>query len=217
MKTVLPAMFAVLVIAAANPLYAGLIVVDFSPETTGAPVITGGLGNTFENQYLGDRFTWLGGELTGASIFSDRSRGSVNDPVRIVVLNHFGAGEIPVIDITSTIDFIDTQFASLNSLNRKHASFAPTFLAAGDYYFYMTGALRGVNIAQAVGEYDDRILYSGTDRRPDLELPPLAAGDVFFQIEGNVAAVPEPTAVAIWVLLGFCGAVYKRLGPRRRC
>ena len=193
-----------------SPVSAGIII-DQSPQTVGGPFQTGGLANTFDNQYLGDRFSWSGGDLTGASIFSNTGLGNVGDSVRVVILNDGGPGETPVIDITSTIDVIDSQFSLLTAWNRKHTSFAPTFLAAGNYYFYMTGASAGINIGQAYGRFDDLVIYEGRDGLPDLETRLDNFGDLYFQIEGNASAlVPEPSSLSCWSLLALFGAMLRR-------
>ncbi len=183
----------------------GTIVVDYSPVAvigSGGSIGSYGYGNTFDNQILGDEFTWQGGNLTGASIFSKSTLGAVGDAVRVVVLRELGFGETPVIDITTTIDLVDSQFSTVGA-TRKHATITPAFLGTGNYYFYMTGAVRGLNIGQGTGFYDDGIVYVDTDGDPGIaDTTGVGVGDLLFQLEGDVSAVPEPSSLS---LLGVGG------------
>ena len=164
------------------------LVVDFSPATTGARVYQRCWSNIFPGGYFGEKFTLsTATTIIGGSIFSCDHVGSVGDPVRFVIFADAAGwpGTTPIIDVSTTLDVIDT-FGGVPHLlmNRKHASIPPLKLPAGTYWFYMTGD--GVQIAQSTGFYGDNFFTVGVDTNPDLEFFPLAGfGDVFFTLDGS--------------------------------
>lgn len=161
------------------------VVVDFSPDTTASPVIVPNYSNQFPGNHLGDKFTLSEATtIGGGSIFSLQNFGIVGQPVRFVILPDVGPGQVPVVDIVTTLDVVDTVLTtSQSNLTRKHASIPPVVLPAGTYWFWMAG--NGVQIAQATGAYDDGSSTFGLDADPDLEHPRPAMGDCFFTLEGN--------------------------------
>ena len=188
------------------------ILVDRSPNTTNVPTLNNGYSQIYGIQYLGEQFTWAGGNITGGSIFSRSTVGFVNDSVVFVILpGHApgaGAGQIPVLQFTTTLDLVDTLYTSIDaSMTRKHASITPTFLAAGNYWFYMAG--NGVQIGQGTGNWGNGQFDAGFNANPDLERGQFQGGDNFFQLEGP-SAIPEPGSL---VLLGIAGVgivLYRR-------
>ena len=164
------------------------VVVDNSPDTTGAPTVIDNFSNTFPDDYKGDRFTLTSATtITGAAIFSNRFFGFVDDPVRFVILQDEGGvpGAVPVLDVFSVLDVVDTELTSSDTnMTRKHASIPPQLLPAGNYWYWMAGD--GVQITQGTGNYDDNTFYWGTDDNPDLERGSDERGDTFFALEGDV-------------------------------
>ncbi len=164
------------------------VVVDFSPDTTGAAVFLK-VGNSALHQQIGDKFMLpVATTIEGGSIFSDRNApgGFVGSPVRFVILPDAGGlpGAVPVIDVVTTLDVIDTSLTtSQPALNRKHASIPPQTLPAGTYWFFMKGIFR-LSIGQATGIYDDNLLLLGFPP-PVLDIPVPGLGDVFFALDGS--------------------------------
>ncbi len=163
------------------------LVVDFSPATTEATVYERCWSNTFPGGYFGEKFTLsTATTIIGGSIFSCDHVGSVGDPVRFVILPDAGGlpGAVPVIDVVTTLDVIDTSLTtSQPALNRKHASIPPQTLPAGTYWFFMKGIFR-LSIGQATGIYDDNLLLLGFPP-PVLDIPVPGLGDVFFALDGS--------------------------------
>ena len=182
------------------------IVVDNSPDTVGV-VHNGNYSQIYGAQYLGDQFTWAGGLVTGGSIFSGGGNTLGYSVVFVILPGNApgaGAGQVPVLQFTTTIDLVDTLFASIDATQtRKHASIAPTFLAAGNYWFYMAG--NGNEIAQGTGAFGDGTFDAGFDANPDLEAGPFALGNTFFQLE----SIPEPSSLELIGMVGF-GIVLNR-------
>jgi hypothetical protein len=111
----------------------------------------------------------------------------------------------PIIDITTTVDLIDSvSTVTQSSLNRKHASIASTFLAAGSYWFALPAA-GNTNFTQGTGNYGNNSFRQGffTSSLPSTGS---GLGDAFFQLEA--IPVPEPSSVALLALglgaLAFC-------------
>jgi len=187
-----------------------IIVVDFSPDTTDAPLLIGTRENQHLQQIVGDRFMLSEDtNLTGGSIFSDNLFGNVGDAVRFLVFADPLAA--PIINIGTTLNAVDTLFTTTNAtsgspLTRKHATIAPTLLLAGTYWFSMPGD--GLDIRQGTttvaGGYDDGGFRNGST---NLAGTTASGGDMYFQLE----AVPEPSCL----ILGAIG-VLSLLGLRRR-
>jgi hypothetical protein len=203
-----------------------VVFVDFSPDTTGAGVVVPNwiqcIGATCPNgtQYLGDKFTLPSPAIIdGGSIFSLAGFGSVGDPARFVILPDAGGfpGPVPVIDVSTTLDAVDTvHTGSQPILTRKHASIPQQLLPAGTYYFWMAG--ENVEIAQATGVYDDNFVYAGFDLNPDLELVGPGIGDTFFTIDRRTvplppicsapgAAIPDPGSVTDTIYVTGTGQI----------
>jgi hypothetical protein len=166
------------------------VVVDFSPDTTGAAVRLDA-GNSHAHQQIGDKFMLpVATTIEGGSIFSDRNSqgGFVGSPVRLIVLPDVGGlpGALPVIDVVTRVDVVDTSLTtSQPSLSRKHASIPPQVLPAGEYWFSMKGIFR-LNIGQAMGIYDDDLVFLGFPP-PVLDIPFFGFGDLFFTLDGSVS------------------------------
>ena len=162
---------------------------DFSPDTTGVPIVGCCYTQRITGQYLADKFTLASAAtVTGGSNFSNNAN-IVGDPVRFVVLPDIGGvpDTVPIIDVTTTLDVVDGAFTtSQPSLTRKHVTIPATPLPAGTYWFYVAG-VNPLSFSQATGLYDDDEVMLGNDADPDLEQGSVAfIGDCFFQIEGSV-------------------------------
>jgi len=173
------------------------LVVDFSPDTTGATLKTNNWTNLYGNQILGDQFTLLSDTtLTGGSIFSRSGLGAIGNSVRFMIFSDPTA--VALIDIITTLDAIDTQLTvTQTTLTRKHASIADTFLGAGTYWFALAG--NGVNIEAKSGDFGSGGMNFGTTK---LQNTGSTLGDLFFTLDGPQASppqtsVPEPGSLSL--------------------
>jgi hypothetical protein len=196
---------ALLAIVFATPAKATLLV-DFSPDTTGASLDTAGYLNNYGVQIMGDRFSLATDVvLTGSSIYSRNTWGSVGDSARLMIFGDLSGTPTatPLIDLVTTLDAVDTQLtSSIGELTRKHATISDTFLAAGTYWFSMPG--NGVELGQASGNYDNNGLRFGASGT-NLTNICNNCGDAFFTLEGTTN-IPEPatfTLVAAGLLAGW--------------
>lgn len=174
-----------------------MVIVDFSPETTGAPVGAANVLNVFGGTIIGDRFTLPNDvTLTGGAIFSGSGIGMVGQSVRFMVFADSSGipGGVAVIDITTLLDAVDFELSGTSGLTRKHATIDPTFLAAGNYWFAMPGAT--LNVAQGVTPPDEGY----ADGHFALGATSLSStggnGDMFFALEDSTS-VPEPSTLLI--------------------
>ena len=178
------------------------IIVDFSPDTTAAPLGQSGWANNYPSQIIGGQFTLATDTtLTGGSIFSGSTWGFVGNSARFMIFSDLTGtpASSPLFDIVALLDVVDTSFTTTETgLTRKHVSITDTFLAAGSYWFSMPG--NGVGIGQAsttnAGGYDDGVFRYGSTNLVNSA----ALGDMYFQLEGTAASVPEPATLA---LIGF--------------
>lgn len=199
-----------LLLVVAHTASADPIIIDFSPDTTGAPVTIANYSNLHPFQIIGDQFTVTEDmTLTGGSVFSDSNWGFLGDAVRFMIFGDTaGTPDLaPLFDILTTVDAVDTTLTtSAAGITRKHASIADIFLAAGTYWFSMPG--NGTEIAQAAGNFDDN-----SSRFGPTNLPNSTPGDMFFTLEGTSAiSVPEPGTLALFGL----GLAAMGLSRRRR-
>ena len=181
------------------------LVVDFSPDTLGV-AIAQNQTNQIGSGYAGDKFTLTGTTtIVGGSIFSGQFNGSLGDSVKFVILPDVAGvpGATAAVDVTTTISKIDTTLTtSVSFARRKHATISPHTLAAGDYWFYMTGVT--TNIAQGIAPIFDDSTHWGADANADLENG-TTPGDTFFTLE----AVPEPSSLLLFGLVGV-GGLFRR-------
>ncbi len=185
-----------------------VVVVDFSPDTTGVALLSALRDNEYLLQVIGDEFELAQDTvITGGSIFSDSTVGVVGNAVRFLIFAD--PNTPPSVNIATTLDAVDTLFTTgESSLTRKHATIAPTLLSAGTYWFAMPGD--GFDIKQGttttVGDgYDDGDYRNGNGSANIAGVT--NGGDMYFQLE----AVPEPTVLMLAVTGLGC-----LLAPRRR-
>lgn len=168
-----------------------------------------GLTNSVgQGQIIAGRFT-LNQDvfLTGGSIFSSSTFGSVGTPVRFLIFANPSAA--PIIDITTAVDQINTLYTTQPSTNRKHATIADTLLLAGTYWFAMPSA-NSSNFAINTGSFGDGLFRQGTASGIPTQVGTL--GKPFMQLEGTL--VPEPTTGA-FVALGLGCFLIRRKNPRK--
>ena len=168
------------------------LIVDFSPDTTGATLGESSWTNVYGSQIVGDQFTLSADTiLTGGSIFSNSDFGNVGDDARFMVFAGSAPTSAPIIDILTKIDVIDGQYTSgQSSLTRKHATITPTFLAAGTYWFALAGDPNDLTQASTTTSagYDDGAFRFGSTTLQHSA----PSGDMYFQLEGT-SAIPEPS------------------------
>lgn len=186
-------------------------VADFSPDTTGVVASTTSFTNEYGSQILGDTFTLSSDTvITAASIFSSSSYGAVGDSARVLIFadNSGTPSGTALVDLTVTIDAVDTLYTSIDSrMSRKHASFGPITLQVGTYWFSMSGD-GGANLTQALA-LSSATFADAKSRYGLTSLNNQLFSDMFFQLEGG--AVPEPSTLTL-----FTPGAFTVLGGRLR-
>jgi hypothetical protein len=183
------------------------LIVDYSPNTTGAAVVFASLTNSVgQSQVLGVSFTLdEDAFITGGAIFSHYTYGPVGTPVRFLIYSDPNVA--PIFDITTTVDDVDTDYTtSIADLTRKHATIDPIFLEAGTYWFAMPAA-GNQNFVVGTGSFGDGISRLGFTPAA-LNQVRTTIGKPFFQLEGTIVPVPEPGTSAL-VGLGFCLVLWR--------
>lgn len=192
------------------------VVIDRSVDVLGSTNALNAVNLSQEQNFL-VRFTLTSATtLNGAAIYSTINSIAtpvfVNNPVKIRIRNDLGTAPAAteLFEIDTVLSAVDTFGSSTNPImQRLAASFAPINLAAGTYWFGMSG--RGANIGWNINFTESpltAVLYSNVLRNvsDQFSLP--------YQLYGTVSGgdiVPEPSA---WVMLvmgfGLLGTAVRR-------
>lgn len=191
---------------------ASILVVDFSPDTTAAPIASTSLTNVInplQGQIIGESFTLTADTiLSGGSLFVPSAFGPLGTQVRFMIWSNPNAA--PIIDILTVIDQADSLYAtSVANTGRRHASITPTPLTAGTYWFSMP-AVQNTNFSVNTGTYGNNLIRLGG---PSATLPTAVSGmgDMYFQLD----AVPEPSTVAMLSVAFFAFGCRRRAAALR--
>jgi hypothetical protein len=203
-------MIAVAMLVGTRSVSTAALVVDYSPDTTGAPLGTPSYRNLIPGQQIGERFTLAtSATITGGSIFS-RSSAWSGMPVRFLIYADVAGSPAasPTVDLSPNLDAVDTVLTVTQpSLTRKHASVTPTSLAAGTYWFSMPGAGQDIEQAatNAAGYDDGGFAWCSYSPDPLLDRFLATSGDMYFTLDGSGGVIPEPSTLIIWSLLAGMG------------
>lgn len=192
------------------------IIVDYSPDTIGVPIFVADWTNELSfYQNLGGSFSLTKSvKITGGSIFSSSSYGSVGDSVTFAIFRDITGtpSATPVVNVDTTLDTVDTVLTTTQpGLTRKHANISETVLRAGNYWFTMPGITN--NIAQASGIFGDDMFAVGHTSTVSLTSLDSSGGKPFFTLEGQ--PVPEPfTIIGSMTAMGF-GVIFKKRANKK--
>lgn len=184
---------------------------DYSPDATHASVYQGYWTNQASGQNFLESVVFDSDvNITGMSIFGGTGFGSVGDGTVVKIFNGASAPGNMLFRLNETVDSIDSLFTTTQSgLSRVHVTFDESrFLAAGTYWFGMSGASLLVQ-AGLSNVQDNRMWQLGGDTPTFFP----NVGDMAFQLEGNtISSVPEPATFGL-LALGLLGFAFVR---RRR-
>jgi hypothetical protein len=150
-----PVVLAFMLLVGGPSVLRAALLIDYSPDTTGAEVLYTNLTNSLVNPAIfAGRFT-LDEEafITGGAIFSYNSYGVVGTAVWFLI--YADEEPEPVVSILTELDVVDdTDATTAEWLNRKHASIPATYLPAGTYWFGLP-ANTDPNFVQGTGSFGD--------------------------------------------------------------
>lgn len=151
-------------------------------------------------------------DITGFEILEGTGFSTIGDALRIKIRNDV-AGSPALANAFSFVDQIDAISTYQSGILKVTTNFAPITLAAGTYWFGVSGA----GNTQVWASYNNGGPASPTNQRQlngDTIVSTPSINSLAFTVLGNVAAVPEP---ATWgmMILGF-GMVGASARYRRR-
>jgi len=185
------------------------VIVDMSPDAIGAPAPGFTASNVATQQNFLVEFTLASAaKLDGVDIYSDDlNRGgsvALGDSVVVKLRNDVAGAPAATntYSFNSVISAIDSVGSSLNpSIQRFHADFSATPLAAGTYWIGLSGVNEiGVNVQFGFTAAPVWLLHGDSLAH---RLPVATA----FRVDGVADTVPEPGSLALLIagsgLLGF--------------
>ena len=152
--------------------------------------------------------------LSGADIYSSCPTqgcgGAVNDGVTLQFRSDIAGvpAGIDLFNFTSTISTVDSNGTTLNpNIRRLHADFSAIALAAGDYWFGMSG-INEIGWDLEFGNNGTGDTYQANGANPFSSLGSAAHP---FRLYGDQNAVPEPASGGLLLMaLGGMGYVLRR-------
>ena len=165
------------------------IVWDFSPDATGAGVVTPWYTNQLGTQQLSEKIAFSDQTtLSSMDIYSYIDAGEVNQLVRIYIWsNNGGIPGVLLHEFDETVNIIDTQgTVSQPILTRKHADFTtPVDLPSGTYWIAMTSVTAGVSLGQATLAAVDDDQFAWCHSGSFSSMSSIGTGDMAFRLHGT--------------------------------
>jgi hypothetical protein len=212
----MPRIYRSLIIAAAlcvSQSQHASILLDQSPATTDAAILTDNLDNRAGGQNFAEDFEFASAvSLTGMDIYMKSEIASVGQSVTIRIFeDSTGVPGTKLFDFTETIDVVDTLNASATT-ERVYAEFTtPVALDGGTtYWIGMSGTadtlkLAGLGIVSGTAApFDDSVMAQFSDEAL-VSVEGFGSGDMAVRLHG----VPEPSTFAL-ILLGMAGCTRHR-------
>mgnify|MGYP002621795311 CR=1 FL=1 len=190
------------------------ILLDQSPATTGAAILSDGLDNRSISQNFAEDFSFgTAVSLTGMDIYMAEDVATVGQSVTIRLYED--ASGIPgtkLSDFTETVSTIDL-IGAVGTNERVHADFTIPLLLEADTTYWIGMSGTGVTTFSLTGlgdvvdaPYDDRTMAQFTAESFSF-ISGTGTGDMAFRLEGII--VPEPTSAAL-MALGCLALLYLR-------
>jgi hypothetical protein len=191
-----------------TPTTHAAVLLDQSPATTDAAILTDNLDNRAGGQNFAEDFSFASAvSLEGMDIYMKSGIASVGQSVTIRVFEDVaGVPGSKLFDFTETIDSIDSTGASATT-ERIYAEFTtPLSLDAGvTYWIGMSGTTETLKLAGlgdvsgTTSPYDDSVMAQYSDEAL-VSVSGFGSGDMAFRLHG---VVPEPASIAILAGLGL--------------
>lgn len=194
----------------ANPACA-IVLLDQSPATTGATILSDKLDNRSTSQNFAEDFSFATAvKITGMDIYMNEDTPELGDSVTIRLYEDLaGIPGTKLSDFTETVSVIDL-VGAVGTTVRVHTDFSVPLELEPDtvYWIGMSGTgnsntfqLAGLGEVGGGDPVDDFTMAQFTDESFNF-ISGTGTGDMAFRLEGTV--VPEPATLML-VLLGLSG------------